>query len=371
MIRSTLLLITLTITVAPALSQETPKATNSNQANLHDALNINDLAITMAESSFKVTPSLKKLSELVGALETSLTRNCYGSMLQTLSYSGTPTDPTCLAQMERLLDLYPNNPVAVCLRDGIDAQSCSDAYRGQSVELFKGAMAPLEDIPDPALKVGLTAADREKLSALEETLKNVNKDYQKVRSDEDKYKYLIDAAQIHDRMLAVACKVAAVKLEEPASAKLQPSTTEDFSIRDAREKLLKLPPALRPEYQRKMLLEAETELATKGKDKQAQQIILKRIAVINNPEDTRLTVSAAGKLRIRIILPSCDEYSQRATKAIPQFPSPTCHREGWHSPQCISALRQWHATRRKMQDSIAKHSTNTTPTAPPSIISSF
>jgi hypothetical protein len=350
---------------------------------LRSALNINDLAISMAESSLKLNPSLRLVAELSNALEAYLTKNCFGNLLQTLRYEGPPTNPDCIARMERLLEVYPDNPVAVCLRDGIEAKSCTDAYRNQRTEAFRDSYASITEIPDPALKVGLTAADNAKLRALEETLRNVNADYQKAATDEQKAKYMTDATALYDQVLSVACKITALKLEDPKNRRNEDGDEEeqeeeeeekeeqeDYSIREAREKLLKIPPGMRPDYQRKMLAEAEAELERAAHDKSAQQLILKKIEVINNP-DNRKPITAQGKLRVRIILPVCDDYSKQSAKIIPQFPSPTCHREGWYSPQCIGALRQWHNYKRQMQDAAAKRAGKAAaPTAHP-IISSF
>jgi hypothetical protein len=340
-------------------------------ADLRSALNINDLAISMAESSLKLNPSLRLIAELSNALEAYLTKNCYGNLLQTLQYQGTPTNPDCIARMERLLEVYPNNPVAVCLRDGIEAKSCADAYRNQRTEPFRDSYSSLEEIPDPALKVGLSAADKAKIDALDETLRNVNDDYQNASTDDQKYKYMSDAALLYDQVLSVACKITALKLENPKKDEnAEEEEREDVSIRDARERLLKLPPALRPDYQRKMLLDAEAELARAAQDKDAQRVILKKIEVINNP-DNRKAVTAEGKLRVRIILPECDEYSKQSSEILPQFPSPTCHREGWYSPQCIGALRQWHTYRRKMQEAATKRAGKATTPTPHPVISAF
>jgi len=360
--------------------QPPPAAAAPTGTDLRSALNINDLAISMAESSLKLNPSLRLVAELSSALEAYLTKNCFGNLLQTLQYEGPPTNPDCIARMERLFEVYPDNPVAVCLRDGIEAKSCADAYRNQRTEAFRNAYASLKEIPDPALKVGLSAADTTKMRALEETLRNVNSDYQKATTDEQKYKYMTDATHLYDQVLSIACKISALKLEEPESRGSEDGEEgnksrtqeeyEDSSIREAREKLLKLPPGLRPDYQRKMLLEAEADLERAARDKEAQKVILKRIEVINNP-DNRQAITAKGKLRVRIILPECDDYSRQSAKIMPQFPSPTCHREGWYSPMCVGALRQWHTYRRKMQDAADKRAGKDAAPTPHPIISSF
>jgi hypothetical protein len=269
--------------------------------------------------------------------------------------------------MERLLDIYPNNPVATCLRDGIESQSCSDAHREQSMKQFTNASSSFEQIPDPALKVGLSAQDREKLKALNETLANLNSDYQKAATDSDKQKLTDDAMHLYDQALGIACKIVAVDLEEPESAKKKED--EDYSVREVREKLLKVPIAMRREYQDKLMTEAEEELAKAKNSERTREIVLKKIAAIQNPDTDQLPTTA-GKLRYRVVLPECYELVGKSSVLLPNLPSPTCHRDGWQSPQCLMALKKWRAYRAQVEEIKRRNEKATAPT-PPSQISSF
>lgn len=351
---------------ANAQQATTPQKAAVTQPSLRSALSITDLKIEMAESGWKVKPTLQKLAELANALETYLNENCFGDILKTLSYAGPPTNPDCIARMERLLDLYPGNPVATCLRDGIEAQSCSDAYRGQSMKQFSASRGE-EDDPDPALRVGLSAQDVDKLRAINETLGNLNKDYQKSSTDEEKQKHTDDAMHLYDQAMSIACKIVAIQLEDPSSGKK--SETEDASVRDIREKLLKIPRALRPDYQNRLITEAEEALAKAKNSPTEQKIILQRIAAIQNPEvDT--TPSVIGKLRYRVVLPQCYDLVGKAAILVPNLPSPTCHRDGWQSPQCLVAVKKWHAYRTQVAERKRKLEKRAQPT-PGSQISSF
>jgi hypothetical protein len=345
-----------------AQSQQ-PVATNQS---LQKALSIPDLKIEMAESSWKIKPTLQSLTELANALERYLNENCFGDMLRTLSYQGPPTDANCIARMERLLDIYPDNPVATCLRDGIEAQSCSDAYREQSMKQFNPSSSA-EDAPDPALRVGLTAQDSEKLRAINDTLGNVNKDYQSATTDEEKQKHTDDALHLYDQALSIACKIVALQLEDPTAGKNAES--EHPAVREVREKLLKIPPALRPDYQNRLTTEAEEELAKAKNSPSDQKIILQKIAAIQNPEvNTKPT--AAGKIRYRVVLPQCYDLVGKATVLVPNLPSTTCHRDGWQSPQCMVAVRKWHAYRAQVAERRRQGEKRAQPT-PGSQISAF
>jgi hypothetical protein len=343
----------------------TPKTSPSIQS-LQKALSVNELKIEMAESSWKIKRSLRNLTELANALEAYLNENCFGDMLKTLSYAGPPTNPDCLARMERLLDIYPDNPVATCLRDGIEAQSCSDAYRGQSMKQFSQSTSE-EDVPDPALRVGLSTQDVQKLRAINETLSNINKDYQQASTDDDKQKHTDDAMHLYDQALSIACKIVALQLDDPTAGK--GVQDEHPLVREVREKLLKLPPALRPEYQERLMTEAEEELAKAKGFPSDQQLIQKKIEAIQNPEiDT--TPSTAGKLRYRVVLPECYDLIGKSSILLPNLPSPTCHRDGWQSPQCIVAVKKWHTYRNQVAERKRKSQQRAQPT-PGSQISSF
>jgi hypothetical protein len=369
-----------TASLTPSQSQEpstspTPKAEQAGSTvaksgasiqSLQKALSVTELKIEMAESSWKIKRTLRSLTELANALETYLNENCFGDILKTLSYSGPPTNPDCLARMDRLLDIYPDNPVATCLRDGIESQSCSDAYRGQSMKQFSASTSE-EDAPDPALRVGLSAQDVQKLRAINETLGNINKDYQKASTDDEKQKHTDDAMHLYDQALSISCKIVALQLEEPTGGKKVDD--EHSSIREIREKLLKIPPALRPEYQERLTTEAEEELAKAKGSPSDQKLILQKIEAIRNPE-VDITPRTAGKLRYRVVLPQCYDLVGKASILVPNLPSPTCHRDGWQSPQCLVAVKKWHAYRGQIAERRRKSQQQAQPT-PGSQISSF
>ena len=333
---------------------------------LDKALDVNELKIAMAESSLRVNPSLRTVADLSAALERYLNSHCMGNLPQTLKYDGSPTDPDCTARVDRLLEIYPNNPVALCVRDGIGAQTCIDAYRNQKMVAFSGG-STYDEIPDPALKVGLSAEDAKKLTALRETLFGVNQKYQAAKTDEEKQKAMDDATNLYDQVLGLTCKVVALRLDQPEG---QQEEQEDPSITEVREKLLKIPPGMREDYQRQLLQKTEEELSKGPTDPATRKILLQKIAAIQNP-DTKKLLTAAGKLRVRVVLPQCLEYIEQAASILPNCPSPTCHREGWYSPQCIVALKKWHIYRRKV-DAAAKAREPKAPTPTPhSLISTF
>lgn len=346
---------------------DTPAASPVPTAVKTAPLDITDLKIQMAESGLTVSPSLTKIADLSNALEAYLNRYCFGDLLTTLTYEGPPTDPQCIARMERLFEIYPDNPVALCLRDGITAKSCSDAYQRQKCEPFSDSSSNGK-LLDPTLKIGLSARDQENVKALRETLQNVNKDYQKATSDEDKQQNLDDALQLYDQLLSITCKLTTISLEESMAEKVR--KYEDPAITEVRKKLLQIPPDLRADYQKKMIEQTEIEIARNKNDKYRVAMLLEKISAIQNPERDE-TVSAKDAVRKRIVLPACYETIQQASSIIPQFPSPTCHRIGWNSPQCLEGIKQWREYRQTVRKAaLARKLKNATPT-PNKVISSF
>ncbi len=117
------------------------------------------------------------------------------------------------------------------------------------------------------------------------------------------------------------------------------------------------------------MTEAEEELAKAKGSPSDQRLIQKKIEAIQNPEiDT--TPSTTGKLRYRVVLPECYDLIGKSSILLPHLPSPTCHRDGWQSPQCIVAVKKWHTYRNQVAERKRKSQQRAQPT-PGSQISSF
>jgi hypothetical protein len=357
-----------TCALAQSDQGKNPQPGQAKANNAVAALDVDDLKIAMAESSLQVNPSLRTTSELASALESTISKTCFGDTLRTLKYEGSPTDPNCLAKMERLLQLYPESPVGICLRDGFQADSCVSAYQTQTFAPYKGSSGP-EGLQDPALKVGLSKREKDKLSSLSSTLEDVNKRYQAARSDSEKQSSINDATRLYDQLLGISCRVVAISLEDKPGASSVPEH-ENGDLVEIRRKIMKLPPALRAEHQERMLQKAEEELGQAKDNKDRREFILKKIQVIQNPE-VKTVISTEGKLRVRVVLPECFELVQKAEKIIPNLPSPICHRVGWYSPQCVTAIKSWHAYRKQLDAQARKTDPKYATPTPKPIISTF
>ncbi len=332
------------------------------------SLDVDDLKIAMAESSLQVNPSLRTTSDLASALEATITKNCFGDTLRTLTYAGSPTDPQCLARMERLLQLYPESPVGLCLRDGFQADACINGYQNQTFASYS-ASSGAASFQDPALKVGLSKGEQNKLSALSATLDDVNTRYQSSKTDSEKQSSINDATRLYDQLLGIACRVVAINLEQPAGSSGEPEV-ENSEIAEIRRKIMKIPAGLRAEHQERMLQKAEEELGQARNDQEKREFILQKIRVIQDPE-VKTVISTEGKIRVRVVLPECFDLVRKAEKIIPNLPSPICHRIGWFSPQCVAAIKSWHIYRKQLEAQVRKTDPKYATPTPKPLISTF
>lgn len=321
--------------------------TGPQQPNLSRAMGINEIKIEMAETRLKVNSSLETTIDLMIPLEEYLNTNCLGKLAQSLTYAGNPSDPTCIARMQRILEINPSNPVGLCVRDGITAQSCIEAYQKQSTEVFLGD--PDQGTVDPAMKVGLSSNDQSRVAQLQETVRLIDEKYQRAPNDEEKRALIKDAIVHYDQAMSIACRLTSVSLR-PQSGETE--TVEHPEVAKTRARLLQVPPGIRGDYQREMAQQVAGELNASETSKERREILLQMQKVIENPEGP-IAVNASNTMRVRYILPLCNDLIKKAEKVTPESPTPTCHRSGWLSPQCISAVKRWRALKQR-EESLAR-----------------
>jgi hypothetical protein len=355
------------VTTQPVCAEPTPTPsphTQPSKLGLPQALGISELKLQMAESTYQLRPSIKTLSDIISSLEEVINATCLAQLLRTLSFPGKPSDPTCAGYMERLLELHPENPVGLCLRDGFDAPSCTEAYKKQSVAVYDPSQHD-GVLSDPSLRIGLTRQEDEKLHQLSEELARLNQQYQATQDGPEKQRLIDQATEIYDQALATACRITGVTLIQ-TSETFDPSS--DPEVREIRDKLLPLPQSVREDHQERMLTQAEEKLRgmkAGSADWKRQQGV---IQTIKRP-DLEPVPSASSLQRTRLVLATCAQFIQEAAAATQGFPAPTCHKDGWYTPQCIQALKSWRAL--KAQRKAVLSGTPSAPAKPTSIISTF
>jgi|LauGreDrversion4_2_1035121.scaffolds.fasta_scaffold56273_2 hypothetical protein len=331
--------------------------------NISRAVGMNELKIEMAETRLKLSKDPKIISDLASALEEYLNSTCMAKLPQTLSYAGNPSDPTCIARMQRLLEINPGNPVAICVQEGIASKPCIDAYQNQTIVVIYPSSKG--DDLDPVLKVGIPAVTMERIAKVEGSLQEVNAKYQQTLTPDEKKALLNDAANLYDQILNMSCKVSAVGFVQGNS---DTTRSEPEEIALARERLLQIPPAIRGDYQREMLGKAEKELANPQTSPDRIGQLKELIAVIKDP-DALSKLQFSNLKRTRYILSKCAEVINIAGKIVPDLPSITCFQQGWYTPQCTYAMKKW-----RMQKEQEAHKAQITPgtTGPkPSMITRF
>lgn len=339
--------------------------TQPSKSDLPQALGISELKLQMAESTYKLRPSVKTLSDLISSLEEVINSTCLAQLPRTLSFPGNPSDPECARLMARLLELHPENPVGLCLRDGIDATSCVTAYNQQVVVAYNPAEHN-DFLTDPSLRVGITRQEEQKISELSAELVNLNEKYLAAAANPGERQRLIDlATEVYDQALAIACRITSTAFIL-SNESFDPAS--DPEVKEIREKLNPLPLSVREDHQGRLLQQAEEKLKTiktGSAEWTRQQEVIK---TIKRPEQDPVP-SASSLQRTRIVLPPCAQFIQDAAAATQGFPAPTCHKDSWYSPQCIRALKNWRTI--KLQRKATAVGTPGVPAKPTSIISTF
>ena len=341
---------TIVFLFSPQALSEPQQAPSANAARpsgpaLKEVLNVTELKIAMAESQLKLRQSDSAASELIAALEESLTTTCFGNIAKTLTYSGPPTDPLCLERMERLLQVNPDNPVGLCLRDGIEADSCKEAFRKQRLVSFSSSSMP---DPDPALKLGLSNYERSLMEKLQQDLKPLDTQWAEAKTDEERDALLEAALPSYEKMMNTACKTVVLRINRLQSS----ANKESAEITEMREKLLRIPKTMREEYQDKLANEAEERLAraSKGNNEEEVKNITALINVIRDPERSQEPLNSSNSERLRFVLPQCFDLLKSMKERLKDHPAPLCHTEGWYSPQCITSIKMYRAKMRAISD---------------------
>ncbi len=311
---------------------------------LEKTVGVLELRIQMAENSLKFVNNTANLTELISALEDYLNGRCFDGLHKKLDYKGPPTDPTCVGYMDRLFQINPDNPAATCLRDGIGAESCIDAYQNQTTSPYYSGEKDAE-IRSSALKSGMSAVDVERLGKLTLTLRDVNSKYQSAQDLDEKARLMDDALALYDQILGIACRITALRFTPRSDTN---KSSEDSEIRDTRAKLLKIPTKIRGEHQERMLSEVEVRFASAKGNATEQKRLLALMEVIKNPSgDGTMTVKTNA--RVRLILPQCKDMIGQCLAAFPSAPTPICHQDGWFTPSCIRAFRLYRTERQQKQ----------------------
>ena len=174
------------------------------------------------------------------------------------------------------------------------------------------------------------------------------------QDDTARWAVLDELLPVYDTMLGIACRVVVLRLREKKNPDISSQQPQYLEVKD---KLSRIPSALREEYQENIIQEYEAKLAEAKADKDKE--LYRAIIILARDPDAVAPISAANAERVRFVLPECVGIIADTSKIAPLFPSPICHREGWYTPQCITAIKSWY--RLKQQRTETKPGAKGTP----------
>lgn len=266
----------------------------------------------LIESAFSAAPNLDNRADLVRAYEGLVGPHCMPKLHDTLSYKGPALGEKCLGYLNRLLDLDIDNPMAACVRNGIDSPPCREGYLSQKIGVHNPSSRR-----GPALGGNLDALLTSKRNEVE-----VKKAEQSISLVETRFRG--DSAKISEnarphlkRYLQLTCVQSYLKLE--------PYKGEGDELRTVVDKFLLIKPTPTP----------RPSLPASGVDRPDPfEVPMNE----NNPR--AMDPKLERYTRTRLLLPQCRMAIDKARGIDPAFPGLDCYEFGAYSPNCIRAKRR-------------------------------
>ncbi|MCB0317476.1 MAG: hypothetical protein KDD56_01880 [Bdellovibrionales bacterium] len=89
--------------------------------------------LEIADHTYSFEKNPDNVSEVLNSLENYAQLICMPKLYLKLSYTQEDLQPQCNDLIDRLFSINPNNPTAICIRDGLEASSCQEAFSNQSI----------------------------------------------------------------------------------------------------------------------------------------------------------------------------------------------------------------------------------------------
>lgn len=122
--------------ISDQASSKTTEQNNSVSKDSSADISIAEIELRMAESNYRIDQSQERLFELVVAYEKILGPVCMPKLLIDQDFKPDPENEKCHELIEKTLALYPHSPIAICARDGISSDSCTNAFTHQTFSLI-------------------------------------------------------------------------------------------------------------------------------------------------------------------------------------------------------------------------------------------
>ncbi len=293
------------------------------------------LELDMADASFETFKNNSGKSKLVLTYERIAAIQCMSKLSKTLVYNSPPDTKECHYYLDKLLKIHPNNPVGICIRDGIDATTCKTSYEEQLLGILN---------LKKNVKVNeIEAADLDaKLASYEnkEEIKNLNKKLKKelkVFKKENTWKNLEHVIDSYNKIIPVACSTINLKILEK-----RPKDAKNLKEHKYNKKSTGSLKDLIDEFDKNSSTKT-TNLNSSPIEKKTSKDFGKEITEkIKNQEPL---------WRVRYLTKNCWKYINEAIKHYPKMIAPNCYKEGFYSPACINAKRYEKNRRAKINSS--------------------
>lgn len=339
----------LVLLFAPQIGFGVPESVQSLQLgyvkNLvpHSGLDVLEWKALMNEGRYQIEhDEIDKFGVLLH-YENLINKKCLAKLPFSLKYDGNPSDKECLELIDKLLSFDPDNAAALCVRDGIDAASCRDAYMRTIVWTVPELTRLQRDNIGKTIVKKLASRVAEIKAALPGAQLNklgyVRYDYQKDKTLERYIALNTGYSQIFEAICEPLALVIVTREEALGNFNVTPKATSTPSrfYKDA----------------------AEPQPAKKkgGKDKSPMEELLDSLKSKSKKDDGDLTdrlPEEATQVRARIISSECDHHIDQLFKAEKETPIIVCARDGLYSPFCIDSLRRDRKYLRSLSDQAAR-----------------
>ncbi len=329
----------------PAAGSETPVAslTPSRGNKIEMAL----LAVEMAESSYKIHRDVKSKASLLSSYERIIPLICMPEIFRTLDYQGNPSDQECIDFLTKMFTLQPQNPVAVCAKEGVESPDCGDAYVGQEIKILSESGTSggrggsnVDALLDAELYDSKTSP---KVEALERQASDLKDAYEQAKSPQNREKLVAT----YNALARLACDQTKTVFEAGPSQK------------DAQE----------IERGKKLNKKVE-DIMFGGRRTEPTPTPLVTAAPSDGPlgslvEKHTPTPAADDVLLRRVVYMSaaCARTIELVKQFNPRMAIVVCNQEGFYSPGCIQALRRDREEAAKAREAILKEKSHAAATA--------
>jgi hypothetical protein len=277
------------------------------------------LRLSMAESAFALDPSLENRANLILARERLVEDTCMPRLTQTLQHLGMnslpePQRTACRKELFGVFALDGATPVGFCARDGIDSPNCLAAYKNQVSGSYGGGyQAP--SAPEP-LRPGQKPNAQDTVALLYQEARQ----RMSVLQDHESIDARLAIRNIFARLLTLNCAVVRLSLQE-----LPPQDSLAVANRDS---------VLGQPLDPNVPIERYVDVLVQGARAKATP-------TGPAPKETEEAPKEGPPFfRNRLTSDACQFYAQEGLRFEPGLASAVCHREGFSSPACISALRK-------------------------------